>query len=121
MIGILIHSIIKIGLLASERIFVTIDGMSEFESIPDMTFDAFEVIIHSPRFLALFTMCFMARAKFTGRQDTLSAVQFTILRNLPAYIAFQACCDSMIRRQLVLTMDDVIFIVIYIIVRDSEF
>ena len=74
MVAILVLSGLKIGLLAHEKLFVTIDGMTELQSIPDMTFDAFEVITHSPRYLALFTMCFMARAKFTGRQDTLSAV-----------------------------------------------
>ena len=65
-------------------------------------------------------MCFLGRVRFTGEKDTLSAVQYTIIRYLPGYIAFEATLDSLIRRQLVLTFDDIVWMAIFVVVTDCQ-
>ena len=76
--------------------------------------------MHSPRFLAVWTMAYIGRVNFLGKKDSLGAVQYTILRYLPTYIAWEAAVDHLIRRQLVVTLDDVIWLVLYIIANDCE-
>jgi len=43
-----------------------------------------------------------------------------IIRNLPVYIAWEASVDSLLRRQLVVTYDDLIFILLMFSVQESS-
>ena len=79
MLSIIVYSFIKLGVLNAGYLFMTLEG-NRVSHTPYFTFDSFDLLTHSPRFLALWTMCYMARTKFTGKKDTLSAVQYTILR-----------------------------------------
>ena len=68
-------SILKLGLLFDNKIFITFEGIGRlFEG--GLVFDTQEVVTHSPRILAIFTMCLLGRMKFTAKKDTWSAVQF---------------------------------------------
>ena len=109
-------SVLKVGLFFENKLFITFDGVGKlFEN--GLVFDSQEVVTHSPRLLAIFTMCYMGRMKYTGRKDTWCAVQFTVLRGLPAYIAISFFLDQLIRRQLCLTMDDIFFFLLHLMAR----
>ena len=79
-----------------------------------------EIITHSPRLLALFTICYLGRANYIYEKDTLCAVQYSVLKQFPAFIAIMSTADWLIRRQLVLTLDDCIFVMLYIVVRHID-
>ena len=66
-------TVFKVGLLIEAKMFITVDGMSGLMS-KGLTFDAQEVLTHSPRYLAMFTMCFLGRTKFTAKKDTWCAI-----------------------------------------------
>ena len=65
MLGLLFYSFIKLGLLNAGYLFMTIEG-NKASHTPYFTLDAFDVITESPRFLALWTACYVGKAKFTG-------------------------------------------------------
>ena len=56
----------------------------------------------------------MDRARYTASKNTWSAVQFGVLYYLPFYIGVSSFADQLIRRLLVITLDDVIFIALHI-------
>ena len=63
---ILAVSIIKVGLMQEGFHFLTLSGPSHLLNNHTMQLDVYEVLTTSPRFLALFTYCFLGQAKFTG-------------------------------------------------------
>ena len=113
-------SLTKLAMMGSELYFVTIDGMENLNTIPIFSFDSFEIMTHSPRYMSIFMWSFMAKARYTGKKDTLNALQYSILRYMPAYIAWQSIMEVFIKKQMVLTMDDTLLIVMYLILRDVE-
>ena len=109
---ILLISVIKCGLLLEGKLFVVVGGL--LSSINGgFVLDSLEHIVSSPRMLAAFTICYLSRSKFLGIANTPHAVQYTVLKKFPYYIASLYTFDQIIRRQLVLTLDDVIFAAIY--------
>jgi hypothetical protein len=70
--------------------------------------------------LSVFTICYLSRSKFLGVANTPYALQYTILKSFPYYIACLHTFDQIIRRQLVLTLDDIIFALIYCMVCQVE-
>ena len=66
-------SILKLGMLMDSILFKTTDAMRVMFS-NGVVFDSQEVLSHSPRFLGIYTMCFMGRARFTAKKDTWCAV-----------------------------------------------
>ena len=104
---------LKLGLLVNQKLFISTDVLKVVFS-RGLVFDSHEVVSHSPRLLSIFTMCFMDRARYTASKNTWSAVQFGVLYYLPFYIGVSCFADSLIRRQLVITLDDIIFIALHI-------
>lgn len=72
LVSLLFYSILKLGLMAEGHLFVTIDGGLNW--LPDMQIQCSELLTNSPRFISLFTMCYLGRAKFTGLKDTMPAL-----------------------------------------------
>ena len=65
----LVYTFVKLTLMKDEPskdsvLFLTFQ--TSLDWVPDLVMDVYEVMTVSPRFLALFTMCFMGRVKFTG-------------------------------------------------------
>lgn len=57
--------------------------------------------------------------RFTGeKKDSLDALQFTIVRRMPTHIAWAATLDSLIRRQLIVTLDDILWVLLMLIVSE---
>ena len=115
----LVYTFVKLTLMKDEPskdsvLFLTFQ--TSLDWVPDLVMDVYEVMTVSPRFLALFTMCFMGRVKFTGQKDTWNAVQYTIVKQLPGYIAIEAAFDCLIRRSMLITLDDVVWMLLYQIV-----
>jgi hypothetical protein len=85
-VTLLLISIIKFGLLKSGKLFVVIGGaLSPLNG--GIIFDGLENVINSPRFLSVFTICYLARSRFLGGTNTPHALQYTILKRFPFYIA----------------------------------
>ena len=119
MLAMLLLSVIKVGLMAQDIMFFTFNGQNTTNS-SYLVFDSMEIITHSPRLLALFTICYLGRANYIYEKDTLCAVQYSVLKQFPAFIAIMSTADWLIRRQLVLTLDDCIFVMLYIVVRHID-
>lgn len=118
-VTILLISIIKCGILQDGKLFVIIGGVLSSVN-GGIAFNSLEQAVSSPRMLSIFTTCFLARSKFLGSVNTPHALQYTILKNFPYYIACLHTFDQLIRRQLVLTLDDIIFALIYCMICQVE-
>ena len=111
-------SFIKLGLVAKGFMFITMDGLTQV-SQQSISLDCFEVVTNSPRYLAIFSLCFLSRMRFTGeKKDSLDALQFTIVRRMPSHIAWASMMDSLIRRQLIVTLDDILWVLLMLIVSE---
>lgn len=119
MLSIICYSAIKLGCLHQGYLFVSFGGSKEFAFFCNC-FDTVEVLVHSPRFLAVWTMAFMSKVRFLGTKESLGAMQFTVLRYLPVYVAWEASIDHLIRQQLVVTLDDIVWLMLFIIAMDCE-
>lgn len=112
MLVLLILNTLKLGLLLDGQLFVIIGGALSY-LMHGLTFSNLEVMIHSPRQLALFTVSFLGFTKFKGVKDSPSALQYTLLKNLPFYIGTGHTLELLIRRQLVCTLDDLLYLLMY--------
>lgn len=74
---------------------MTLDGLPSWH-IASFQIDVCELLMHSPRFLSLWTMCFLSRAKFTGKKNTMQAFQFFLIKRMPAYIGTLSFIDVII-------------------------
>ena len=120
LVVIVLLSLIKLALMAKGYLFVTIDGMKEVKTIPLFCFDSLEIVTHSPRYLSVFVWAFLARARFIGQQDSWNALQYSMIRYIPAYITWLSTCEAILKRELVITMDDALMVVMYMVLRDIE-
>ena len=83
---ILVISLIKCGILLDRKLYVVIAGVvSPLNG--GIIFDSLEHIVNSPRMLAVFTICYFTRSEFLGSANTIHALQYTILKKFPYYIA----------------------------------
>ena len=73
MLSLLFYSFIKLGCLCAGHLFLTIRG-SQDSILFCYSFDTTEVLMHSPRFLAVWTMAYIGRVNFLGKKDSLGAV-----------------------------------------------
>ena len=73
MASLLFYSAIKLGCLKAGQLFMTFEGSHETIFFSH-TFDSFEVLTHSPRFLAVWTMSYMNKINFLAQKDSLCAV-----------------------------------------------
>ena len=62
----------------------------------------------------------MSRCFYYGPKDTLNGLQYTVLRQLPFYISWIAELDSLIRRQLILTLDDIMWFSLMIAIEECS-
>ena len=109
---ILLISVIKLGVYLDGKLFVIIGGvLSPLNG--GIVFDSIEHILNSPRMLSVFTICYLSRSQFLGEANTPWALQYTILKKFPYYIATLCTLDLVIRRQLVVTLDDFLFFFLY--------
>ena len=59
-------STLKLGMLYEERLFVTVGGLTNLFTT-GLIFDGLETVIHSPRYLCLFTISLLYNTKFIGK------------------------------------------------------
>lgn len=91
-IMILIVSIIKCGIFLNGKLFVIVGGvLSPLNG--GIVFDSLEHILNSPRMLSVFTICYLSHSKFLGTCNTAHALQYTILKKFPYYIATLCTLD----------------------------
>ena len=112
-ITILFISIIKCAIFSEGKMFIVVGGSMLSSMNGGIVFDSIEQAVSSPRMLSAFTLSYLARSKFLGTKDTPHAVQYTILKRFPYYIATLFTIEQFIRRQLVLTLDDILFVLVY--------
>ena len=96
-ITILLVSIIKLGIFQDGKMFVIVGGVLNHIN-GGVVFDSLEQAVSSPRMLSAFTICYLSRAKFLGAKDTPHALQYTILKSFPYYIASLYTFEMLIRR-----------------------
>jgi hypothetical protein len=90
-------SLIKLGMLFDGKLFVVVGGFLTPMN-GGLVFDSLELACSSPRMLSAFTICYFARSKFIGVPNTPYALQYTILKKMPYYIASFHTFDQIIRR-----------------------
>ena len=61
MLILLILSYVKMLFVASDYIFITVELYNE-----KITFDSLDGLLHSPRYMALFTISFLNQSSFKG-------------------------------------------------------
>ena len=66
---IVLLSVIKVGMLYEEKLFVTVGGLTNLFT-SGLIFDALETVIHSPRYLCLFTISLLSTTKYRGEMST---------------------------------------------------
>lgn len=82
--------------------------------------DCYEVIANSPRLLAIFTICYTSRVKFIGKVNSINAAQYWVIRDFPFYISWLSCADMLIRRNMILTLDDFLFLMLTVGIQDIQ-
>jgi hypothetical protein len=104
---------IKIILILEMNLFITVDGTL----LGEIIFDSTDGLIHSPRFLSLFTISFLSGC--TVNKAVISPIAVTIqagiVRYLPILIAIVSCIEQVLYRNFIYTFDDYLFMLIFCI------
>ena len=90
--------------------FLTVDTLHG-----KMTFDTLDGLVHSPRYVALFTISFLNKCVFKGDSTDIHAVfQFKCITQLPYAIAVVHFFEQAFKHRIVFTVDDLIFCAIFV-------
>ena len=95
MFSLVFYSMLKLLVLASGHLFLTLNSFPEW-NISSFQVDALELLIVSPRMLSVYTMCFLSKSRFTGKKNSASAFQYIVLKNLPSILSIIALFDKVL-------------------------
>lgn len=65
--------------------------------------------------MAVFTMCYLSKAVYVSKLDTLNGLQYYLLTSILPIIALLDTILRLLNRRLVFTYDDAIFVLFFVI------
>jgi len=103
---VLVTTFFKIVLIQSNVYFIKLTSFG-------LTLSSLELFPISPRILSLFTSAIFACSEYTGI-SALDKKQYILLRIAPFSIGLMHTLILLIKRQMILTVDDIIWFILYV-------